>query len=278
MEERARLEREEHSAAAKERLQLYRNPRAIAELKASEAPMPLTHEQRRSASRRRHAEQEKLRRYADGMPVESEDSGRPPPLPGAPGPGARVRRSSRKPEKEKAAKRDKRTPPNCSKLGQSHIIPSNPFKRASAPPACFFLKILFFRILSSAQAERGRLSPSSSLQTGCSETESALEPLEEPPQTPEAPVEIPVETPAEVPLEAQAPPVPADEAKESKESEAIEERAVSCGISGGKVGEVQVPPEELVQPAEDLLEPLEPEDLEEIEVESNLSISLHIKI
>ncbi|CAE7333353.1 dnaJ [Symbiodinium pilosum] len=228
VEERARLEREEHSAAAKERLQLYRNPRAIAELKASEAPMPLTHEQRRSASRRRHAEQEKLRRYADGMPVESEDSGRPPPLPGAPGPGARVRRSSRKPEKEKA--------------------------------------------------ERGRLSPSSSLQTGCSETESALEPLEEPPQTPEAPVEIPVKTPAEVPLEAQTPPVPADEAKESKESEAIEERAVSCGISGGKVGEVQVPPEELVQPAEDLLEPLEPEDLEEIEVESNLSISLHIKI
>ena len=123
-EDRARLDREEQTREAKERRQLYRNPRAIAELKAAEAPMPLTQEQRRSASRRRQAEQDKLRRYADGLPVE-DGGGRPPPLPGSGG-SSRVRRTSRK------------------------------------------------------ATERGRVSPSSSLQTHCSETDSALEPLEEP--------------------------------------------------------------------------------------------------
>jgi len=56
-EERLRQERDEQTAAAKERRLLYRNPKAIAELKASEPQMPLTSEQRRSQSRRRQAEQ-----------------------------------------------------------------------------------------------------------------------------------------------------------------------------------------------------------------------------
>ncbi|CAJ1378654.1 unnamed protein product [Effrenium voratum] len=83
-QERERREREEVERLARERKQRYQNPRSIAELRTGEAQQPLTQQQRRAASQRRHQEQEKLRRYAEGMPVEENDPperGRPPRLP-----------------------------------------------------------------------------------------------------------------------------------------------------------------------------------------------------
>eukprot|EP00439_Symbiodinium_sp_Y106_P052092 s5760_g6.t4 len=243
-EERLRQERDEQTAAAKERRLLYRNPKAIAELKASEQQMPLTSEQRRSHSRRRQAEQEKLQRYADGLPVE--DSGRPPPLPGAN--SARVRRGSRSKGERSGA--------------------------GGGPGGA------------------NRLSPSSSLQTeqtGCSETESVLEPLEEPcdEHASDEPTGEPTREPTREPPADQVPQsLPLEPLVVAQMLEVHDELPLT-GLPVGKVSghegmevkedilEVSQVPEELAPPVE---EPLEPDELEEVEVESNLSISLHIRI
>ncbi|CAE7502731.1 dnaJ [Symbiodinium microadriaticum] len=243
-EERLRQERDEQTAATKERRLLYRNPKAIAELKASEPQMPLTSEQRRSHSRRRQAEQEKLQRYAEGLPVE--DSGRPPPLPGAAGAAGAGRRGSR-PKAERS------------------------------------------------NGNANRLSPSSSLteQTGCSETESVLEPLEEPSDEhgePKSEPFWPGPTAEDQSKALPEPPVSVTqlEAQEANDVVTPVAELPLTGLPVGKVSgqegrevkedvlEVSQVPEELAQ--EPVEEPLEPDELEEVEVESNLSISLHIRI
>lgn len=193
--------------------------------------------------------QEKLQRYADGLPVE--DTGRPPPLPGAT--GARLRRGSR------------------SKGERS----------------------------GGGGGGANRLSPSSSLteQTGCSETESVLEPLEEPDEK-HADAEHEesyehAEHAEHAESKAELPPTPSVahmlHVQDANEAAVIPVAELPLtGLPVGKVSghqgmevkedilEVSQVPEELAQ--EPVEEPLEPDELEEVEVESNLSISLHIRI
>ena len=170
-----------------------------------------------------------------------EDSGRPPPLPGAAGAG---RRGSR---------------PKTERSGGAN-----------------------------------RLSPSSSLteQTGCSETESVLEPLEEPSDEHGEPKSEPF-WPGPTEDQSKAlpePPVSVTqlEAQEANDVVTPVAELPLTGLPVGKVSgqegrevkedilEVSQVPEELAQ--EPVEEPLEPDELEEVEVESNLSISLHIRI
>eukprot|EP00747_Dinoflagellata_sp_TGD_P146301 gnl/TRDRNA2_/TRDRNA2_176678_c3_seq5.p1 gnl/TRDRNA2_/TRDRNA2_176678_c3~~gnl/TRDRNA2_/TRDRNA2_176678_c3_seq5.p1 ORF type:complete len:2107 (+),score=520.22 gnl/TRDRNA2_/TRDRNA2_176678_c3_seq5:39-6359(+) len=93
-EEKARIEREEAAMRVRERKECYRNPRAIADLKMSDAavPMPTADELRRKFLAKQKAEKEKLRQWADaegvpegGAPAASRAvaAGRPPLPPSA---------------------------------------------------------------------------------------------------------------------------------------------------------------------------------------------------
>eukprot|EP00434_Breviolum_minutum_P011222 symbB.v1.2.009903.t1/scaffold605.1/size182108/3 len=111
-EERVKREQEEQERQARERKLLYRNPSSIAELKSQEPVAPLTQQHRRATSQKKQQEQEKLRRYAEGLPAESPERGRPPLLPSL---ESRRGRPSKAEESRDRANGDSRRPSHSSR-------------------------------------------------------------------------------------------------------------------------------------------------------------------